>query len=115
MMQAEEYLFKFIAQRPFMVRNAKRVLKSHIPAGSYVLDVGAGPGVLASMLEEITNNCVIYGIEINPSFHLYGADLAKRLKNNKYVPINEDIKKMYSPNPNRIEPVYIVCFMRSLH
>src|SRR3989338_3669736 len=106
------YTNRFIKKRPMMVANAVKVLTNEIKKGDAILDIGAGPGVLAGILEGIVQNCFIYGVESNPVFHKNGKELAKRLRRNRYFPVFGDV---ITNHFNGINPIDVVCFSRSLH
>lgn len=60
-----------------------------IPSGSTVLDIGAGNGLLASILRRISSNSIIDGIEPN----LYASSIANGLYRNFWTSYLEDVSE----------------------
>jgi SAM-dependent methyltransferase len=109
---AEEYLRRFIQQRPKLVGHTKNVLAQEIQSGTTILDIGAGPGILIQLLEDFKTDCTVYGIEINDKFHSYGQHVSKKVMRNRYVPILADARSIEQAD---LPAADSICLLRSLH
>jgi len=103
-----EYIFE--AMFPGSYELLERMVSRFIQDGKTILDVGAGDGAVARVIERVRTGCQIICLE--PDKVAYTALLTNSLRNNSLVGQNIDIQQYLKSSPSKTD--YVI-FHRTLH
>jgi len=103
--------YKFEEMFPESYVSLKKIVSRLILDGKTILDVGAGEGAVARVIDKNRTDCQVVCLE--PNTAAYNRLMSKTLKNNSLIGKNVDIKH-YLDSPHKVS-ADITIFHRSLH